>query len=205
MRIPAAPGRGECRVRGSRFLALAAPVSSLEQALDVRDGERRTYHDATHHVFAARLASGESRSDDDGEPAGTAGRPILSLLEAAELVNAVLVVTRYFGGTKLGPGGLARAYGDAGRAALAAVTARSVAVARILHILYSHPDTGFVTRALAAANGRVESTRYGDRVHIEVAVAETMCEDLCASLVNVTAGRIEVSDSGKTGLVTVNP
>ncbi len=171
----------------------------------MRDAERRAYHDATHHVFAARLASGESRSDDDGEPAGTAGRPILSLLEGEDLVNVVLVVTRYFGGTKLGTGGLARAYGDAARAALAGVTARQVALARIMHISYSHPDTGFVTRALAGAKGLVRSTSYDDRVHIEVAVAVERCEALCARLAGGTAGRIQVRESGETGLVTVDP
>ncbi len=136
----------------------------------MRAAERRACHDATHHVFAARLASGESRSDDDGEPAGTAGWPILSALESADLVNVVLVVTRYFRGTKLGTGELARAYGDDARAGLATVSARQVELARILHISYAHPDTGFVTRALAGARAIVRSTSYDDRVHIEVAV-----------------------------------
>ncbi len=171
----------------------------------MRAAERRACHDATHHVFAARLASGESRSDDDGEPAGTAGRPILSALESADLVNVVLVVTRYFRGTKLGTGELARAYGDAARAALATVSARQVELARILHISYAHPDTGFVTRALAGARAIVRSTSYDDRVHIEVAVPVAGWEALRERLADGTAGRIEVRESGETALVSVGP
>ena len=109
VRIPTGPASAEIRERGSRFLALAAPAESDAEARLFRDGERARFHDATHHVWAFRGSTGEERWDDDGEPAGTGGRPILAAIDSSRVFNVVVVVTRWFGGTKLGTGGLARA------------------------------------------------------------------------------------------------
>jgi putative IMPACT (imprinted ancient) family translation regulator len=105
-------------VRGSRFLALAGLADDEASALACVDAARREHHDATHVAFAFRLRGGRTRAADAGEPAGTAGRPILAAIDAARLVDAVVVVVRWFGGTKLGTAGLARAYGQAARRAL---------------------------------------------------------------------------------------
>src|SRR5690606_18787347 len=119
----------ETRVRGSRFLGQAFRISSLEESAAAIAIIRRGYHDATHHCWALRLGPPETpfeRSDDDGEPSGTAGAPILAVLRRAELFDALVVVTRSCGGTKLGTGGLARGYGEAARAALTAAPERFV-------------------------------------------------------------------------------
>src|SRR5689334_18781908 len=112
--------RAELKVRGSRFIGTAVPVNSKEQALEELEKIRKEFWDATHNCYAWRLAPDglQYRFADDGEPSGSAGKPILFVVQQRELANVLVVVTRYFGGTKLGVGGLARAYSDAAMAAL---------------------------------------------------------------------------------------
>ncbi len=112
--VPADAASAEHRERGSRFIAFVRAVSSENEARDFRTEIRRRFHDATHHVLAARLAAGAELLDDDGEPSGTGGRPVLDALAGSGLTDAAVVVTRYFGGTKLGTGPLARAYAGTG-------------------------------------------------------------------------------------------
>lgn len=112
--------RSEIKVRGSRFIATAIPVASKEDAMAELDLIRKEFWDATHNCYAYQLApnGAEYRFSDDGEPSGTAGKPILFAIQQRELLDVLLVVTRYFGGTKLGAGGLARAYADSANDAL---------------------------------------------------------------------------------------
>ncbi len=116
--VPADAASAEHRERGSRFIAFVRAVSSESEARDFRAEIRRRFHDATHHVLAARLAAGTELLDDDGEPSGTGRRPVLDALAGSGLTDAAVVVTRYFGGTKLGTGPLARAYATAAAQAL---------------------------------------------------------------------------------------
>jgi uncharacterized YigZ family protein len=119
--VPARETRVELRVKNSRFIATLAPVFSVEEAKAFIARMRETFADATHNVPAFVVGYGAAvtaHCNDDGEPAGTAGRPVLAVLQGSGLGDAALVVTRYYGGTKLGTGGLVRAYGDAARAVL---------------------------------------------------------------------------------------
>ena len=124
----AEPGRAHTRVLGSRFLGTALPVRNMEDIESHLDAERRQYYDATHWCFAYRLGVEpqlSERASDAGEPKGTAGTPILREIQGRGLTNCLVIVTRYFGGTKLGTGNLARAYADCAAQALdAATTAR---------------------------------------------------------------------------------
>jgi len=122
--IPAEEAAAEIRVANSRFIATIAPAFSVDEARDFIKRMKTEYSDATHNVPAFVVGHGASvttHSSDDGEPSGTAGRPALTVLQGSGLGDAAVVVTRYFGGTKLGTGGLVRAYGNAVRAVLAAV------------------------------------------------------------------------------------
>jgi uncharacterized YigZ family protein len=112
-------------VRGSRFVALVAPLARPEDAQDLLDEARRRYPDATHHAFAMRWGQ-TMRASDDGEPGGTAGRPMLEVLLKHDLDHVAAVVVRTFGGTKLGAGGLARAYGGVVARAVRAGGTRAV-------------------------------------------------------------------------------
>lgn len=122
--IPAAETRLEMRVANSRFIATMAPAFSVEEARAFIARIKAEFADATHNVPAYVIGHGQATTahcHDDGEPSGTAGRPMLAVLQGSGLGDVVVVVTRYFGGTKLGTGGLVRAYGDAVREALAAL------------------------------------------------------------------------------------
>ncbi len=121
-RIPARRIRTEIRVVNSRFIATAQPAFSVEEAKAFIQEMKHEFADATHNVPAFLIGYGASvtaHSSDDGEPSGTAGRPALAVLQGSGLGDIVVVVTRYFGGTKLGTGGLVRAYSDAVKAVLA--------------------------------------------------------------------------------------
>jgi len=119
-RTIAAPAESHSRERSSKFLAFAYPVQSEEQIRTLLDELRKRYYDATHHCYAWRLGPrGESyRANDDGEPSGTAGKPILGQIHSKGLTNVLVVVVRYFGGIKLGTSGLTVAYRTAAREAL---------------------------------------------------------------------------------------
>ena len=122
--IPAAETRVELTVVNSRFIATIAPAFSVDEARAFVGRVRAEFADASHNVPAYVIGHGATtiaHCHDDGEPSGTAGRPMLAVLQGSGLGDVALVVTRYFGGTKLGTGGLVRAYGDAARAALAAL------------------------------------------------------------------------------------
>jgi len=122
--IPAEEACEEIRVVNSRFIATITPVFSVNEARAFIQRIREEYPDAAHHVPAFVVGHGSSvtaHCNDDGEPSGTAGRPALAVLQGSGLGDVAVVVTRYFGGTKLGTGGLVRAYGDAVRAVLAVV------------------------------------------------------------------------------------
>ena len=119
--IPAAETQIELLVSNSHFIACLSPAFSVEEAREFIKSQKAQYPDASHHVSAYIIGHGSStiaHSTDDGEPSGTAGRPALAVLQGSGLGDVVVVVTRYFGGTKLGTGGLVRAYGDAVREVL---------------------------------------------------------------------------------------
>lgn len=168
--------------------------------MSIRDEERRTRHDATHHVFAARVAPALTRWDDDGEPPGTAGPPVLGELDVRGLVETVVVVTRWFGGTKLGTGGLARAYADAAARVLDEGRAREVRAAAVRHIRYGFEDTGAVARVLEVAVVVRGADEYvADReadgepgVRTEVRVPAGGAVTLDRRLRDATAGRVRL-------------
>lgn len=118
IKVPAEAAHAQFTVKGSKFIASILPVSDEKAAKNVLMGIRKKYYDATHNCYAWRIHPEHEKASDDGEPAGSAGKPILQALKGSGLQNVMAVVTRYFGGTKLGIGGLVRAYGDATALAL---------------------------------------------------------------------------------------
>jgi putative IMPACT (imprinted ancient) family translation regulator len=199
--VPVGDARAELRERGSRFLARAAPAATREEAEALRSAARRIHHDATHHVLAFRPLEGSSWWDDDGEPSGTAGRPALDALEGRGLRRAAVVVTRWFGGTKLGTGGLARAYSEAAARAVAAVPVREAVRAARCLVHFDHPDTGAVMRRLDAAGARRGQATYGDRVRLEVLVPRAGRERLARALADATGGRARLEVLEEAGLL----
>ena len=111
--VPLGEARSEITVKRSKFIASIRPLKTSEEAMDFISEISKEFYDATHNCWASNLRNGESRRSDDGEPTGTAGQPILNVLSGNGVFDAACVVTRYFGGTLLGTGGLIRAYSDA--------------------------------------------------------------------------------------------
>lgn len=157
MLIPAAETRVEMKVSNSRFIATAAPVFSVEEARAFVGRIRAEFADASHNVPAYVIGHGQAtiaHCHDDGEPSGTAGRPALAVLQGSGMGDAAVVVTRYFGGTKLGTGGLVRAYGDMVKAVLAALP-RAEKVATVTAMVETPYPLLERLRLLAEAHGGV--------------------------------------------------
>lgn len=191
--VPADVASAELRVRGSRFIALVRAVSSESEAREFRIEARRRFHDATHHVLAARLVAGVELADDDGEPAGTGGRPVLDAITGSGLTDTAIVVARYFGGTKLGMGPLARAYATAAAQALASVGRRTYVRGVTLRLRFGYEDTGAVMRALDAADAVRLRERFSEHAELEIGVPRAAAARLRAVLVDSTAGRIDIA------------
>ncbi|MEM7051669.1 MAG: YigZ family protein [Acidobacteriota bacterium] len=185
-RAPRAAVRAELREKGSRFLCVLAPADSRPAAVAALEAIRREFPDATHHCFAWRLgARTEERSSDDGEPAGTAGLPILRVLQGAELSDVLAVVVRWFGGTKLGKGGLVRAYGGAAREAIAhlATVERAPTVAGRVEVSYEL--LGAVHRLVRPPAVERLGEEFGERVRVELRVRLDELEVVEASLADL--------------------
>lgn len=182
-RTPAAEGRAELRELGSRFFAFVAPAADAEAAQAYLEALRRRHPDATHHCFAWRLgALAAERAHDAGEPAGTAGAPMLQVLRGAGLSDVVAVVVRWFGGTKLGKGGLARAYGGAVRLALEGLPSREVVAHVRLVVEAPYEKLGAIKRLLRPPEIELAGERYGERVALELAVTAEARPGLEAAL-----------------------
>jgi uncharacterized YigZ family protein len=194
---PARPARAEIRVRGSRFLGVAAPVVAEDEAAEHLRALREEFPRATHHCWALRIRRGEDlveRSSDAGEPSGTAGLPILRALESAGLEGVSLVVVRWFGGTKLGVGPLARAYREAAAAALAAAGSEKRRFHRLFRVRFPHPVSAEVRRALARFDGRVREERHGAGAELVVGIPLHRAAALGAALADASRGQAEVEE-----------
>ena len=146
----AAPAQGLFKDKGSRFIALAYPVETEEQVKETVAALRKEYHDARHHCYAYRLGyrGDVFRSSDDGEPSGTAGRPILGQIDSAGLSDVLVVVVRYFGGIKLGVPGLIRAYKSATADALAQASVVEKVAGKNFRVCFQYPAMNEVMKVL---------------------------------------------------------
>jgi uncharacterized YigZ family protein len=178
------------KVEGSRFVAEAFPIFAEAEADAQLDAVRKKYFDATHHCFA--FAIGEDRSvfrySDDGEPSGTAGIKIFSALQSRGLSDILLVVTRYFGGTKLGVGGLGRAYHDAALGVLERTTSvLRVPVQEITAVVeYSHITP--VMSLAHKAEAFIDRSEYGEKVTFSILVPHAAVPEFERQLVDITNG-----------------
>jgi uncharacterized YigZ family protein len=176
---PTLAGRGEAetRVKASRFLAVAAPAGSEEEARVLLAERQRLHFDATHHCSAWRLRDGVWRANDAGEPSGSAGAPTLAAIDGAGLRDCAVVVTRYYGGTKLGVGGLIRAYGEAAALAIEGAPRRLATPAARVRIRYEYSHTAAVMRVMERLGAREVEHGFaaggaGGEVEFTVALAQ---------------------------------
>ena len=184
-----APSVAVFKEKSSKFLAFAYPVCNAEQIKDCLDALRKKYYDATHHCYAWRMgAAGEqTRANDDGEPSGTAGRPILGQLLSADVTDCLIVVVRYFGGTKLGVSGLIEAYRRSAADVLAEADIVERTVDTTLDIEFPYQVQGDVMRIVKDMQPHVVSQSFDNMCAVTLRIRRSMAEQL--------RGRLEKVDS----------
>ncbi|WP_214367111.1 YigZ family protein [Pseudonocardia sp. H11422] len=207
MRVIARDGVHEFEIQRSRFLCSLARVTDDEEAAAFIAAVRKEHWSATHNCSAFRVGpdGGSQRSSDDGEPAGTAGVPMLEVLVRRELTDTVAVVTRYFGGIKLGAGGLVRAYGRAVSEALDAVGTLRRARFATLEIAAEHAEAGRLDNALRAAGHRIADVGYGRQATFTVQVPVGETESFRAWLAEQTGGTVTATDGQLVDLDVPDP
>jgi uncharacterized YigZ family protein len=191
--IPARTIRIENLVVNSRFIATIGRADSVEQAKSFIQAVRQEMPDASHHVYAYKVGYGSSVTEgmsDDGEPSGTSGPPMLAVLRGADLGNVVLVVTRYFGGTKLGTGGLVRAYGGAAKDAVAALPIELKIAKHFVGITVHYSLYERIKLLLADYQAEVDSEEFGAEVTIYAHIPIDTIEPFTDAVLELTAGQV---------------
>lgn len=191
--VPSDRIRTEITVVNSRFITTIVPVTSAEEARSQLHLIRDEMSDANHHVYAFRIGHDNSIIEgmsDDGEPSGTAGPPTLAVLRGSGLGDILLVVTRYFGGTKLGTGGLVRAYSEAARIGLDTVEVQPKIARTLLGIETPYPLYEQVKRLIESHRGEVKESEYEAEVTIIALFATVDVEDFTGAVRDLSAGRI---------------
>lgn len=178
------PAEGVFKEQGSRFLAFAFPVSSESDIKMHLAALRKKYFDATHHCYAWVLGADKSRyrANDDGEPNHTAGDPILGQIKAHNLTNVLVVVVRYFGGTKLGVGGLVQAYKTASAAVLANTTIVECDVTVSFNIRYAYPSTPEVMSLVKEFDLKIQQQDFSDDGFMQVSLSLRKRDELIKRL-----------------------
>lgn len=192
--IPAQEARAEIMVVNSRFIATAAPAFSVEEARAFIARMRAEFWDASHHVPAFLIGFGASvtaHCNDDGEPSGTAGRPALAVLEGSGLGDVVVVVTRYFGGTKLGTGGLVHAYGESVKSVLAALPRAEKIPTHTVMLACDYTYFDRVRLLIAANHGQILDEDFGADVTVTARFAVWFLEPFQAALRELTRGGVQ--------------
>ena len=176
----AAPAEAASRERSSKFLAFAYPVQDEERIRELLDALRKKYYDATHHCYAWRLGAGGAswRANDDGEPSGTAGKPILGQLLSHELTDCLVVVVRYFGGTKLGVPGLIAAYRESAAEAIAAAEIVRRTVDRTIRVSYPYLAMNDVMRVVKEEQPVIRSQSFDNLCTLELSIRESRADEL---------------------------
>ncbi len=192
-------GYGEYEEKKSRFLAEIMPASSVEEAMAFVESIRKKHYDARHHCYAYVIGRNKemTRYSDDGEPGGTAGKPILEVLLGADVTDTVAVVTRYFGGTLLGTGGLVRAYTQAAKEGMAACRIGRMCYGARMTVGIAYGDVGRVQHLFETKKVTVQDSRYTDQVEYDIRVPDKECGDLEKAIIEATAGRADLVLVGK--------
>ncbi len=195
--VPTGYGEDEFVEKKSRFIGRIWQVQTEEEALEKIHSTKRQHYDATHNCWAYIIKDGAMRFSDDGEPGGTAGMPMVQVLQREGLYNVVCVVTRYFGGILLGAGGLVRAYT---KGAKIAVDAAGKSMKRVWDVLYLPcPYTWYerIKLEVAAFGGILRDTQFGAEVELEILLPEAKTQPFLDRITDMTAGTVQALETGK--------
>ena len=195
--VPTGCGEDEFTEKRSRFIGRIWPVETEEEALSKIQEMKKQHYDATHNCWAYIIHGSAVRFSDDGEPGGTAGMPMLQVLQREGLNNVVCVVTRYFGGILLGAGGLVRAYT---KGAKIAVDAAGKSIKRVWTVLYVPCPYSFYERVkleIEAFGGILRSTDFGAEVDMEILFPQANTKPFLDRLTDLTSGTVEGMEIGQ--------
>jgi len=201
--ILAASSSAEIKIKGSRFLALAFPVSNEEEAVAIRTRLEDDHKGASHYCWALRLGSPEQlleRNSDAGEPAGSAGPPMARALQSSGLSDLLLVVIRWFGGTKLGVGGLIRAYGEAAALSLSEAQRGERMQNRCLTGILPFEFEGDLRALLSRYEGRIQRLDYREEgFQVELELPDSLADKLKENVRDLSRGRHSLEDFEESG------
>lgn len=191
-------GQHEIEIKKSRFISSLFRVTSEEEAREHIEAARKQYWDANHNCTAWAIGPGQrlQRSSDDGEPSGTAGIPMLEVLRRREVTDTLAIVTRYFGGTLLGAGGLIRAYGGAVSAAIDAIGVVERKPLAVQTLVASYDDAGRIENAIRASDYPLTDVAYSTEVTFELVMKPELVDGFAHWVGELTNGAIGPADGG---------
>ena len=195
--VPTAFGEDEFYEKKSHFIGRAWPVETEEEALARIQEMKKQHYDATHNCWAYIIKDGPVRFSDDGEPGGTAGMPMLQVLQREGLFNIVCVVTRYFGGILLGTGGLVRAYTKGAKIAVDAAGRSMKRVWTALYVPIPYTYYERVKLEVDAFGGIIRDTQFGADIELEILMPEAQAQPFLDRLTDMSAGTIEGMETGQ--------
>ena len=198
-RTLAADAQDEFTEKRSRFIGYARPVTTEREALDFIAAIRAKHWDARHNVYAYRLREGQlSRYSDDGEPSGTAGMPVLGVLQKGELTDCAVVVTRYFGGILLGGGGLVRAYSHAAALGVAAAGVVTMRLCLLCRLVCDYGQYGRLQSLIPSCGGTVTGSEFGAAVTLSFSMTRPDYEAFVPRLADATGGSLRAEIVGES-------
>lgn len=194
--ITSEKGHGEVVEKKSRFIAHVIPVNSEEEALEIIESLKKEYWDARHNCYAFVCGANNEvqRFSDDGEPQGTAGKPILEVLLNKNVHNTLILVTRYFGGTLLGTGGLIRAYGQAALEGLKDAKIEEVFEGVAFELSVDYESIGKIKYNMVQFGVGDAEEEYGEEVILKIQMKKADFEKFKTSVIDATSGKAEFSD-----------
>ena len=195
--VPTQYGEDEFVEKKSRFIGRVWPVETEEEALTRIQEMKKLHYDASHNCWAYVIKDGPMRFSDDGEPGGTAGNPMMQVLQRENIYNVVCVVTRYFGGVLLGAGGLVRAYTKGAKIAIDAAGKSMKRVWTVLYVPCPYTYYERVKLEIEAFGGILRSAEFGAEVELEILLAQAQTEPFLERLTDMTAGTVEGLETGK--------
>jgi len=191
-----APAHAELVIKNSRFLGEAFPAVSAEEARELLRAQKSRYADSSHvvHAFVIGMDASVLGCSDDGEPSGTAGRPVLEVLRNSSLRNVMLTVTRWFGGTKLGTGGLVRAYTECAQAVLAAAETRELVSRSPVRFQVSYALYEPVKKLLSDLEFTLDQENFAEEIQVSGQLKSELVAALKVQLRDLSHGRIELTE-----------
>ncbi|MCK4530430.1 MAG: YigZ family protein, partial [Candidatus Marinimicrobia bacterium] len=180
-------------IKGSKFLGFAYPVESSEEIESILHDTRKKYYDATHHCYAWQLGNGNDmkfRYNDDGEPSGTAGKPIYGAIQRLDLTHVLIISIRYYGGTKLGTGGLIRAYGQSASDTLDAAKIKTVEIGDKINFTCSYEQHPIILRVVNQYHLINLEQNFAEDININIEIDENDTNKIIDEIKNASNGKI---------------